>query len=1257
MNTKKMTASLVGVMLIATVLVMAASAAGMDRSKYADMPRMVYEFDADDDTGIYVNDLEHLGVPTVPTVRVYGEADAIYPTQSYTGADDFIYPDPVDAFDPGVIGKDSVTFNPAYLDNEYEYTRKDGVTITEAISVDSEDSDEKVFLRVFYEPGYGHEADAKMYYHYDDLTTVLMDAGAIVTETTYMLLEDNLQYQGHAGLPKTGGDEGTHFMLPVASWDVEDVLPGMDRSSMVYLSYAEHGGMTTAGTIEVEESYDSTTYGLSLTDVVSFMDHELTLVDFNSDGDPMFTIRYVGNMDYYHDKKQPHTIEKDEKLYFNRGNLASAGSDPAYRWYLEVTEMTAGEPVDKEVHIKVGRRLVAGETFYVDGIRYDMPAIYVTDEDKFKYITFQSPIPKCPVLWDPPLNMPDWSHVTSQWLANLDVSTAADPHPVWMLPPFNEQHTMIDDIGLDKVYDAVDDCWYLETEAGNILLGDVDTLEFHYIDEATEGRFDSSLAERHAYDGSDEIWNWWSIFTKPYQYTEFWLPDQETTVMADGNEYLITTSFIAPNCEAEEREKVDDKSSDEVHDIIDRASEIAVDGDERRDAYNGMPRMVFEYDAVDTEDLFVNDDGVDPTVRVYGEEGAIYPTQSFTGADDFIYPDPVDAFDPGVIGKDSVTFNPAYLDNEYEYTRKDGVTITEAISVDSEDSDEKVFLRVFYEPGYGHEADAKMYYHYDDLTTVLMDAGAIVTETTYMLLEDNLQYQGHAGLPKTGGDEGTHFMLPVASWDVEDVLPGMDRSSMVYLSYAEHGGMTTAGTIEVEESYDSTTYGLSLTDVVSFMDHELTLVDFNSDGDPMFTIRYVGNMDYYHDKKQPHTIEKDEKLYFNRGNLASAGSDPAYRWYLEVTEMTAGEPVDKEVHIKVGRRLVAGETFYVDGIRYDMPAIYVTDEDKFKYITFQSPIPKCPVLWDPPLNMPDWSHVTSQWLANLDEGMVVWVLPPFNEDHTMIDDIGLDKVYDAVDDCWYLETEAGNILLGDVDTLEFHYIDEATEGRFDSSLAERHAYDGSDEIWNWWSIFTKPYQYTEFWLPDQETTVMADGNEYLITTSFIAPNSEEPGAERGVLCKSSDEVHDIIDRAATLDGEPPLVLTTITVSPTTAELVVDDTEIFTATTRDQNGDPITATVTWDSSNTTVGLDPAAGMSTTFTALVDGTTTITATAQGVTSNAVTVTVNVSEETLLEYYDTNKDGIIDKDEAIAAITDYFDDKISKEDAIEVITAYFG
>jgi hypothetical protein len=185
--------------------------------------------------------------------------------------------------------------------------------------------------------------------------------------------------------------------------------------------------------------------------------------------------------------------------------------------------------------------------------------------------------------------------------------------------------------------------------------------------------------------------------------------------------------------------------------------------------------------------------------------------------------------------------------------------------------------------------------------------------------------------------------------------------------------------------------------------------------------------------------------------------------------------------------------------------------------------------------------VTCQWLANILEKEMIMedpvvvlnhipVLPPFNENHTMIDDIGLAK-FDtgtAAEPDWEICTEAGNIIVDEKDPLKFYYINELEEWRFDTSLAEIHAYSGSTEIWNWWSIFTKPYQYTELLLPDQENATtdsyedlgcgQVDGNEYLITTSFIAPNCM--GEQRVNLSKSSDERHDIIDRAATLLGGP-----------------------------------------------------------------------------------------------------------------------------------------
>ena len=1194
MNTKKMTAFIVGAMLIATVLVMAVSAAGMDRSKYADLSRMVYEFDAEDDTGIHVNDVDvivynlgpdpndpegpdRLETKTTPTLRIYGEEGAIYPTHSYYDTDDFVYPNPVDPFDPGIIAKDSVTFDPAYVEG--------------GSWVDNIWGDEKVFFRVFYEPGYAHGIDTLMATtppsdsHLDQVT---MPDGALVTETTYMMVRDG---GCSSGLPRTGGvANDTRFKLPTLSEAAPDdpLTPGMDHwtddnlatDDLVDLLFADYGDALTDGTIEV-----GITVHLDESESVRFMDHEARLDKAcMGDDNAEFTIGYIGNR-YY----APDGIERDYRsqpvivgtgpnapsMYVDRYHWdPDTLTDAEHRWFIRVVA------VDGDCDgctVIIGRRLVAGETFYVDGVRYDMPAIYVTDDDEFKYITLQSPLPKCIECDCGEWSQMDYSHVSCQWLAMLCMSDPTtiptmDPQPllpvlhyVWVLPPFNTGHSKIDDINLVET-GCNDGNITVNDEAGKIFFDPDDALEFYYIEEDIEKRFDSSLAERHNIrkDGV-EIWNWWNVYTKPCTYTTLVLPDDEIANEpytcsggADGDEYIVTTSFIAPNSEEDNRHA--DCKDPETHDIIDRAATIALGEDAAsRDAYNGTPRMVFRYDAVNTDDLFVNDAGGDPTVRIYGEKGAIYPTQSMTGAVDFIYPDAVDPFDPGVIAKDSVTFNPAYIDDKYLYAGPSTQAYTNIV-VDGADSDEKVFMRLFYEPGYQHAVDEVMSGHYNGLQNVEMPMGAVVIETTYMLLWDNDDQggpgAGHAGAPKLGGastDNPTHFMLPTEPASLWGTAPGMDVGDMVNLAYVEEGPKVTEGTIEVERPY----LKLEVNDVNYFMDNRVTVESFEdgygSEPDKVILdVDYTGNMHYTHMGVLPDVaMVEGQRYYFNRNNGPNTATTPMYRWYIEIDEINP-QADDPYVQLKLGRRLVAGETFYVDGVRYDMPAIYVANDDgvdKFKYITFQSPLPKCTgEIWydgiESDLNQADESHVTSQWLANLRAGDDVPVLPPFNQNHLMIDDIDLRK--DACEDIDVnvtLCTAAGNIIYNDqwddcsdryegmMTPLTFQYIDETIEPRFNSNLAERHYVENGVEQWDWWNIFTKPYNYTEFVLQDDEDSndrylvddcgTIVDGNEYLITTSFIAPNCEDD--DRTADCKPYD-THDIIDRASTLTGPEPTIM-------------------------------------------------------------------------------------------------------------------------------------
>ena len=157
----------------------------------------------------------------------------------------------------------------------------------------------------------------------------------------------------------------------------------------------------------------------------------------------------------------------------------------------------------------------------------------------------------------------------------------------------------------------------------------------------------------------------------------------------------------------------------------------------------------------------------------------------------------------------------------------------------------------------------------------------------------------------------------------------------------------------------------------------------------------------------------------------------------------------------------------------------------------------------------------------------------------------------------------------------------------------------------------------------------------------------------GTITVNATKTGCVLGTATVTAGAAPTI-DTITIAPTgPLTMNTTETQTFTATCYNDSTEVTGITVTWASSNETVGTIDASGV---FTAEANGTTTINATAQGVTSNAVTVTVG-GAESLIDRYDTDNDGVISKDEALTAISDYFDDKISKEDALEVIMAYFG
>ena len=103
----------------------------------------------------------------------------------------------------------------------------------------------------------------------------------------------------------------------------------------------------------------------------------------------------------------------------------------------------------------------------------------------------------------------------------------------------------------------------------------------------------------------------------------------------------------------------------------------------------------------------------------------------------------------------------------------------------------------------------------------------------------------------------------------------------------------------------------------------------------------------------------------------------------------------------------------------------------------------------------------------------------------------------------------------------------------------------------------------------------------------------------------------VIGNASVIVKEAP-ILTTIVVSPSSATLDIGDTQYFTATGKDQYGDTIdTGTITWESTNTTVGTINQSGF---FTASSAGTTTISAANDSVIGNASVIVKEASTNTM-------------------------------------------
>ena len=446
--------------------------------------------------------------------------------------------------------------------------------------------------------------------------------------------------------------------------------------------------------------------------------------------------------------------------------------------------------------------------FYVDGHEYNVVAIKTHGRNGFKFITIRTPIPKVPV------TIEQHSVRLQHYLPVED--------PLSVMPPYNYEHYIIEDVQAitefvgdedeDGVPDAADYIGKLVGPVPPILQRNVplpyvgvgtyspysDEREMHlfYVEEDKNPQFLGELKEKYGEDRDEtEFWyveQWW---TRPWQYTEFVLPDirddiTEASSVWDPNGaepdpdlYLLTSAFTAPQSEYLYW------SQDETFPLRYNLfwdglkwEHIATDTITSR-LPGWQHRVKLWFDPAVESKTYKDEEGL----RIFGMDrwvttvplGTFYP-----GPGDVLVKDPVNADFPVEIPpytdswdpfnpqlpqaprKDSLTFNPAYMD-KFRHGGEPLASLYSQISIEERDAREKVFFRMWYEPEY---LDKILERNIDLVSGIITPTRvytfpAVMQEFTYMYL-DTLDQPSHA---QPGNSQ---FAFPIGT--AADELPAPD---------------------------------------------------------------------------------------------------------------------------------------------------------------------------------------------------------------------------------------------------------------------------------------------------------------------------------------------------------------------------------------------------------------------------------------------------------------------------------------------------
>ena len=920
------------------------------------------------------------------TIRIYGEVGF---------APDKIYTAWQDSFDPTVIPKDSITFNPAIQ-----------IWVAGAPNMDL-----KTHLRMWYEPS--HEYNGLI----SEYTLQTHEYPTIEVEYTYIFVNNlDKTLPAHVGVDDS-------FPFPIAEitgqtglGSVVNEVPINDEPREVTVTAVGgpivENNKTTNGTIQIMK-----TVYLNTSENVQFLDHKMKFIGTDTEATmAVVDIWYAGNG--ADDTKKRVILNKDQLCYFDRHNRQydAVASHPDRTWKVRFVMKMQGTHVGV---FDIGKVLQQGDTFYVDGVRYDIPAIEAIDTDgddvgdEVKYITIRTPLPKCAQTGITPVR--DDSVVSSQWIDCIAINEI-----VPLLPPFNDVHDMVDDIDIPLWAPTKhQDLWPVGDPAGGLGMVKFPSAERYLTQQYPPAQWltyfaavpipggvgilrqgphrttvgdtipcDEDLWDNYGgpyYPGDDVPEEWimatcgtilegpranYSVFnvsdwiaidpaqriipdvakTDVYYVSEAKDERYSTDLLEKLNESYIGTSSLYENWTKFDVQTLPDRYTEFV---VPQVLDLNVTSCEGTDGE--YAQMMYGDYLITTSLIAPNARGDFPDSRVAFSYDQL---EGMGGIDIYVN----DAENTGnntvrVYGDVGIDTAPAYGDDDWEapfnpaWIRKDSITFDPSIlewdgqeypmSAQSVNSDLKKYLRMWYDPCYPFQDGTDK-------------RPAIVLENTYMLIDSKHKMPWHG----SAGD--TWFAFPIAENESTDQV-GLElfenvlndnvtpyTKNLVALSHVAAGdgddigayNKTTNGTIRIEKMYD-----LASGETIQFLDHKLTFVGTDVNGtEATVYLQYAGNKVDDPTLGDMKILSQGETIFFDRHHNASASvSHPKRTWYVKF-QMKMQDT--HHAAILVGKELSRDDVFYVDAVRYEVEAIEVLDLDgngdaeKFKYITIRTPFPK-----------------------------------------------------------------------------------------------------------------------------------------------------------------------------------------------------------------------------------------------------------------------------------------------------------------------------